>query len=72
MQQPQPLLTTEQAAAQLRTNRRTLEDWRVRGGGPDFVKLRGSMVRYRPEALAAFVDAWGRTNTGGGVPEASL
>ena len=59
------LLTTEEAAAWLGTTRRTLEDWRVRGGGPAFSKLRGSLVRYRPSALAAFANEWTRSSTGG-------
>jgi len=60
------LLTTEEAASRLGTTRRTLEDWRVRGGGPLYVKLRGSMVRYRPSDLDAYVDTWTMRNTGGG------
>ena len=68
MSEPQGLLTTEQAATWLGTTKRTLEDWRVRGGGPDYVKLRGSLVHYRRSALDAFVNAWTYKNTGGGRP----
>jgi hypothetical protein len=50
------LLTTEDLAKLLGgdVSVRTLEDWRRRGTGPDFVSLSTKMVRYRPEA----VDAW--------------
>ena len=65
---PERLLSTTQAADLLGTTRRTLEDWRHRGAGPVFVKLRSRMVRYRREDLDAFVAAGMRTNTGGGVP----
>lgn len=61
------LLTTVEAAARLGIARRTLEDWRVRGGGPPFAKL-GSRVLYDPAELAAFVQARTRTNTAGGLP----
>lgn len=65
----EPLLTTDQAAELLGTTRRTLEDWRGRGDGPTFVKLRGRMVRYRPADLRAFISDGLRINTGGGLPD---
>lgn len=52
------LLTERQAAAILDLSHRTLQAWRVRGGGPQFIKL-GSNVRYRPADL----DAWLAENT---------
>jgi excisionase family DNA binding protein len=48
------LLTTEEAASALGLSRRTLEDWRLRGCGPRFVRL-GGAVRYRPSELSRFV-----------------
>ena len=48
------LLTTVQAAEWLGTSRRTLEDWRLRGGGPVFRKLGRRLVRYAPADLEAF------------------
>ena len=66
----EPLLTTEQAAALLGTNRRTLEDWRLQPGlGPRFIKL-GRLCRYRPVDLEAFVDACERSHTGNSTPSA--
>ena len=44
------LLTPEQVAEMLQVHPGTLENWRVRGEGPPFVKLgnkRRSPVRYR-------------------------
>ncbi len=39
MNHSQPLLTTEEAARLLKLPKRTLEDWRVCGGGPQYIKL---------------------------------
>jgi len=49
-------LTTEQAAQSLALSRRTLEGWRVRGGGPAFVKLTRGVVRYRLEDLRTWLE----------------
>lgn len=59
------LLTTEQAAAFLGLSPRTLEDWRLRGGGPVFRKLGSRLVRYSPSDLTAFIETSARANTGG-------
>ncbi len=50
---PRRYLTTAQASRQLSISPRTLERWRVDGGGPPFRKL-GQLVRYAVEDL----DAW--------------
>ena len=42
------LLTPEQVAEMLQVHPGTLENWRVRGEGPPFVKL-GNLVRYTYE-----------------------
>jgi hypothetical protein len=64
----EPLLTTLQAAAFLGTSPRTLEDWRLRGGGPTYRKLGRRLVRYSAADLASFLEAGARINTGGGTP----
>jgi predicted DNA-binding transcriptional regulator AlpA len=52
------LLTTEQLAEYLGDiSTRTLEDWRRQGLGPDFITLSAKMVRYRPEAVDAWLDS---------------
>ena len=63
------LLTTSEAADHLGTSRRTLEDWRLRGGGPVYRKLGKRMVRYDPADLAVFIAEGARTNTAGATPE---
>lgn len=57
------LMTTAEAAAFLRVSSRTLEDWRLRGGGPRFRKM-GRLVRYHTADLIAFADQDIRANTG--------
>ncbi|MFT7692261.1 MAG: putative DNA-binding transcriptional regulator AlpA [Candidatus Latescibacterota bacterium] len=50
-----PLLTTQEAAHRLGIAIGTLQNWRVRGEGPAFVKLGKKAVRYDPAALDRFV-----------------
>lgn len=57
------LLTTTEAAAFLAVSHRTLEDWRLRGGGPRFRKM-GRLVRYHTADLISFADQDIRENTG--------
>lgn len=59
------LLDTRQAAAVLGLSPRTLEDWRLRGGGPVFRKLGRKSVRYHEDDLVEFLSASRRANTGG-------
>jgi hypothetical protein len=59
------LLTTSQAAERLGLSPRTLEEWRLRGGGPVFRKLGRRAVRYAETDLADFIEVSGRVNTGG-------
>jgi hypothetical protein len=48
-------LTTEELAERLRYEPRTVEDWRLDGKGPRFMRFgRGGGVRYR----LADVEAW--------------
>ena len=56
------MLRTENAAKKLGLKKSTLEAWRCRGGGPQFVKM-GKAVLYRQEDLDAFVQAHLRKNT---------
>ena len=48
------LLNTKEAAFLLGVSARTCEDWRLRGGGPDFVKLGARLIRYQRSALLRF------------------
>jgi len=55
-------LNTTQAARILQLSSRTLENFRVRGGGPTFMKF-GVRVFYRPEDLFDWVERAVRTST---------
>ena len=48
------LLTEKEAAKVLRISVRTLQGWRVDGGGPKFLKI-GRSVRYRLSALRDYI-----------------
>jgi hypothetical protein len=48
------LLTEQQAAEVLAIKVKTLQAWRVRGGGPNFVKV-GRCVRYTERDLEDFI-----------------
>ena len=64
-------LNTREAANLLGLSPRTLEDLRLRGGGPPFVRVTRAAVRYRPADLERFVNARIRRNTSDPGPEAA-
>lgn len=49
------LLNTREAARRLGLAAGTLQNWRIRGQGPTYVRL-GKAIRYEPESLARFVE----------------
>ena len=51
---PQTLMTEHEAARRLTVSVKTLQAWRVRGGGPRFVKV-GRLVRYTEAAIEEFI-----------------
>ncbi|WP_373460369.1 helix-turn-helix transcriptional regulator [Pseudokordiimonas caeni] len=51
---PNRLIGEKEAASYLGFSVRALQNWRVRGGGPKFVKISARAVRYRYSDL----DAW--------------
>ena len=55
-------LTENEAAELLGLSPRTLQSWRVRGGGPRFCKI-GRAVRYRRHFLIEFLEARTVTTT---------
>ncbi len=57
-----PLLTEVQAAEALNVKPRTLQAWRLRGGGPPYAKL-GSSVRYDIGRLNRWVEKRLRQST---------
>lgn len=51
-----PLLDEEETAEYLGLSPRTLQGFRVRGGGPDYVKLGSRAVRYRLSDLEEYIE----------------
>ena len=62
---PDAAFNENQAAEFLGVSTRTLQAWRVRGGGPRYCKI-GRAVRYRRRELVSFQD----TNTVSSTAEA--
>jgi hypothetical protein len=58
------LLTESATAKLLSLSPRTLQQWRIRGNGPPFVRL-GAAIRYDAEMVADWVNERLRTNTSG-------
>ena len=59
---PEPLLTTQDAALYLHVSPRTLEKWRLAGGGPRYRKLIHRVV-YTQADIDTWVEAQARTST---------
>ncbi len=57
------LLTETDAAQFLGFSIRALQGWRVKGGGPRYVKISGRAVRYRRRDLIAWAEERLRSNT---------
>ena len=57
------LLTEQQAAACLSINPRTLQKWRVIGGGPLFVRISRRCIRYRREDLEQWTNSRVKSST---------
>ena len=58
-------LSTEAAATYLAVSRKTLEKWRLTGGGPPFCQIKRA-VRYDRTALDAWMAAHSRESTSDG------
>lgn len=56
MSESRELLTTEEAASYLTVTASAVRAWRVRGGGPAFIKV-GQSVRYSKSALDRWLEA---------------
>lgn len=57
-----PRLTVKEAAEYLRLGVSTLNTYRVKGGGPPYIKM-GATVRYDSEDLDAWIDLKKRMST---------
>jgi len=49
------LLTEQQAASLLNVNPRTMQKWRIQGGGPRFVRMSRRCIRYWPKDIRDWV-----------------
>lgn len=63
VENPDPLLCEKEAAAYLGYAPKTLSGWRYKGGGPAFVRVSASSVRYRVSDLEAWIAARRRRST---------
>lgn len=57
------LINEDQAAKALAVTKRALRNWRVRGGGPKYVKVSSRCVRYRRGDLIDWTEARIREHT---------
>lgn len=57
------LMNQGEAATYLGLSARTLENWRLKGGGPAFVRMSHRCVRYRLEALNLWLQSREVTST---------
>ena len=60
---PDALIDEHRAAEFLSLNHRTLQQWRLRGTGPPFIRISSRCVRYRYRDLYAWVEERVRTST---------
>ena len=57
------LLNEQEAAKSLSYSVRALQNWRVRGGGPKYVKVSARSVRYRRRDLIRWIEMRTRANS---------
>ncbi len=57
------LFTEDRAATFLSVTRRTLQAWRMRGGGPRYVRISSRCVRYKRSELLSWIESRSRTST---------
>lgn len=66
---PDSLLLPSEVAAILGVSVRTLEGWRLRGGGPGFVRISVRACRYRRSVLLAWISAREKKSTSDPGPD---
>ena len=57
------LLPEKQATRLIGVSPRTLRNWRVIGGGPQYVKVSARCIRYRRADILSWIEARERRNT---------
>jgi hypothetical protein len=65
---PDIFLNEARAADLISVNPRTLQQWRMRGTGPQFVRISSRCVRYRYRDLMAWADERLCSSTSEGAP----
>lgn len=56
------LMTEKEVAALICITPRALQNWRLRGGGPEYIKI-GRLVRYQRRDVEAFIQERKRKHT---------
>lgn len=56
-------LTEKQAAAKLNLSPKGLQAWRLRGGGPRFVKISARCIRYKESEIDSWAQSLEREST---------
>lgn len=59
---PNQLMTEKEAAELICYSQRALQNWRLRGGGPKYVKI-GRSVRYQRSDVLEFIEERKRRHT---------
>lgn len=59
---PNQLLTEKETASLICYTQRALQNWRLRGGGPEYVKI-GRSVRYQRRDVMKFIEERKRKHT---------
>jgi len=57
------LLTEKEAAALICYSQRALQNWRLRGGGPDYVKVSARSIRYQRRDVLNWIAERKRNHT---------
>ncbi|MEQ8393736.1 MAG: helix-turn-helix domain-containing protein [Gammaproteobacteria bacterium] len=60
---PHVLLDERDLSRSLKVSVRTVQAWRVKGGGPVFLKFNNRLVRYRPSDVDAWLASTAAANT---------
>ena len=61
---PEAVLWTEKETARhIGFDVRTLQSWRMKGTGPQFVRISSRCIRYRPEDIQAWIEERLRRST---------
>jgi len=60
---PDQLLTEKEAAELICYSQRALQNWRVRGGGPQYVKVSARSIRYQRRDVMSWIEERKRQDT---------